>query len=249
MTTPTELKPMLREALLSWMKDRDKPFTVDDVAERFSKHYQTAWKWMRRLEFEGMIEEHPMTRGRASQWVLCVSPDTGDQRAVRIAHGNKQLTIAEWAGDRRGAPNVAIAAKGLLYLFIRSYYEDAPDHQHLRGRIPAADVRAIIARQLDLIEEDVSVIRQLLAYRGPWQEGSELAQRFGVLPVGTTMLDVAQEAELFDKLFGPKDAEFEESKPAPAPAVEQKSVTEVLDQLGSSSNGPDTFTEPPSNFT
>lgn len=235
------LDPVRREMLLDWMDQRSQAFTIKDVSVSQGVHYQTAWAWMQLLRDEGLVERNGQRDGRADLYVRKAGAFENEQhrgqRAIRVAHGGKHVTIAQWVAQNLSDSNVAASAHALAYLLIRSYYADAADYQHLRGSIPALEVRAFVARAVAAIKEDLHVLEQLLGYRVPWGEGSELALRFGDLPVGTTMLSLQERAAFFTQQISPPPP-TEVAPPvgeevgvddAPAPG---RTLTELLEEAG-----------------
>jgi len=228
------------------MRTQADPFTVKDVEVHFGKHYLTSYRWIKQLQAEGFVELYPMRRGRADQYVLVegsleaaapgVANDAG-ARALRVACGNEQLTVAAWACRNLETSAIPAIAHGLLYLYARSYYAGVPDHEHLRGPVPAVDVRAFIAQQLAALKRDLSAIEQLMSFKQPWEETDALAQRFGDFPPGVTMTVVLERAHLFlEKAMkiGPQpgeEATVDVPELAPAPVVQPTTLGDALEAM------------------
>lgn len=207
MTNKRLLGNKQRELLLDWIEDREGTFTIKDIEEEFNNHYQTAFNWVRTLETEGLVQVVGK-EGKTNLYSACTpvgghDPESMNARALRIAWSpgkdKKELSVAEWASGHVDQMPVGAACGAMLYLFIRSYYYDAPDHQHLRGVASPIEVRAAMEKILKFIEAEAHVIRQLLALRAPWVEGPSLALRFGN-PVGGFGMDAAMEkAQAFQR--------------------------------------------------
>jgi hypothetical protein len=211
MTEPG-IDPQQRELLLDWAREQNDPFTHQDVSTFFQVHYLTGYRWVKQLVREGFFERYPIRRGRADQFIVVkeamepAAPGVHSEaslRAIRVACGNDQLSIAAWAMRNLNNTSIAAVAHGLLYLYTRSYYHGAPEHEHLRGPAPVVEVRTFVANQLNMLKRDIAVIEQVLQFKQPWIEDDELAQRFGEFPPGTTMTQVLEKAHLFaDAILG-----------------------------------------------
>lgn len=243
------LNPQQREAILDWMRAQSDPFTYRDVELYFNVHYLTAYKWVNTLKTEGFVARYPFRRGRADQFVVnaeAMSPSTpgvhseAALRALRVARGNDQLSVAQWATANVEHASIAAIARAMLYLYARSYYFGAPEHEHLRGPIPVVEVRSFIAEQLAQVKRDVAVIEQLLSFKQPWGEDDALAQRFGEFPPGTTMTQVLEMAHFYTRVIMKVGVEPQiETLPAEAPTtVAPRTVGEALAQSATSTPPP-----------
>lgn len=191
--------------IMNWARDRDAPFTVKDLQLYANVHYQTAYGWIRDMERTGYLERLPMRAAgsRSDQFVL-LKGEVGDlqNRAdLKLRRGQASISPAFWATTHINATDMASVAYAVLYLFTRSYYNDAPDHQHLRGTVTPVAVRAFIASRLKELEKDIEIVRQLLSFRVLFDEGSEFAQRFGIPAEGFDMLQATEAARVFLQVF------------------------------------------------
>lgn len=181
-----KLSGSAKELVMEWVGALESAFTIEDMAQQFSVHEQTARRWVWQLKDECLLVESPIKRGRRSQFLQAreiTSNGMYDEMAaaIKAARGNSQVTIAEWARDTAGNDNLSKAALAMVYLYVRSYYSESPDHQHLRGTIPPVEVRAYVASLLSDLRKDVEVLEQLVAYNTPWTEGGEISRRFGLV--------------------------------------------------------------------
>lgn len=188
-----------RELIVEWITDLGQPFTIDELANHFDIHYQTAWKYVRGLTDTGILDKVDDRRlgTRNDLYSLAGSDEITPEQALRIRFGNDNLTLAEWACGNLENADIPKIAHGMMYLFVRSYYADAPDHQHLRGIHDPVQVRSFIADKLKELKKSVRAIEEMLSYRLPFDEGSKLAQRFGNPPVGFDQTQALTKAEIF----------------------------------------------------
>lgn len=221
--TKTRLSNKQREVLIEWVNDRNDSFTIAEVQDIYEVHYMTAHSWVRTLENEGLIElvekAGKTHHYRAAPPVGGFDQETMNARALRVTFGpsKKELSIAEWASGHCENNPVPAATAGMLYLFVRSYYYDAPDHQHLRGVATPLEVRGAMDKILRAMEAEANVVRQLLALRAPWIEGPSMALRFGNPVAGFEMTEAVNMAQGFQRdVLGYKEApaiEVEEDSP------------------------------------
>jgi len=182
-----------------------------------------------------------MRRGGKTQFVKgtgeAISTEQAVLRSLKVQRGNKTLDLAEWAATHLQDSSIVYCAAGVIYLFVRSYYADAPDHQHLRGVISSVDVRAFIANMLKELKKDIEVIEQILSYRVPFNEGGDLAQRFGTPPVGFDMNAAMEVARNFSMFLRPPQQEVDQqvvsqSPPMPPTEPERASIVDVINETG-----------------
>lgn len=186
-----------RQQILTFLAQYEGEWGVDDLAEHFKVAYQTAHEWKRQLEHEQMVTR-TSTPGRRVQYMITEggivaldkdidspTPPVGvDSAAIKITYQRLRVPLAEWALPKVWGGNVNLtnlAGAALIYLFIRSYFADAPDHQHLRGSIPAKDIHTYLLNIRKSLRDELNVLDQLLSFPSPWEEGSEFSQRFGGL--------------------------------------------------------------------
>lgn len=195
------LSSMQKELVIEYLLSLDRPFTNEDLATRWDVHEQTSRLWISQLRNEGVIADHPMRLGRKLQFVLSmegtgrVDVDDPELRAVRVVQGKEQVTPAQWSRGNLQNSSVVLGAAVMQYLFVRSYYADSPDHQHLRGTVSPVEARAFFAELIKDLEANLEVMRQLLAYNAPWIEGGDFARRFGMMDNLAASMGVATQVE------------------------------------------------------
>lgn len=215
MTRPMPAKRLLgakkREILIEWINDRANTFTIKEVEEEFEVHYQTAFNWVRTLETEGLVQVVD-SAGKTNLYRACApvggfDPESMNARALRITSGKgkEELSIAEWAVSHMQSAGIPRIAHGLIYLFVRSYYYDAPDHQHLRGVMTPLEVRTAIEKDLRDIEDNIAIVRQILSLRVPWVEGPTMSLRFGAQPAGFDLARAVEASKTFQEALGLKE--------------------------------------------
>lgn len=219
MTHPMPSKRLLgakqREVLLEWIDDREGTFTIKDIEDEYEVHYQTAFNWMRTLETEGLVQvsgkgpDGKTNLYHASAPVGGYDPESMNSRALRIAWGKdkQELSIAEWVVPHHTQDYMEAIGSAFFYLFVRSYYYDAPDHQHLRGVASPIEVRAAVEKIVKFMEAELNAIRQILALRVPWVEGPSFSLRFGAQPAGFDLTKAVEMAQAFQRdVLGYKEA-------------------------------------------
>lgn len=200
------LQPVQKELLLEWIAELADPVTIKDIALKYDVHAQTARLWVNQLRDEGLMTEHPMRRGRELQFIR-TKEGSGEIRngepsyrdpddvAIRMVRGKDQITPAEFSLSNLQNASMPRMAAAITYLFVRSYFADMPDHQHLRGTTPAIEVRAFLAEILQQTEKDMEVLRQLISFGAPWRDDGEFAMRFGNMTDLNGAMQVAQQFE------------------------------------------------------
>lgn len=234
MVQPNSLDPRQREFILDWIGEQKDPVTYDDLAHRCGVHYQTARTWIIMLEHEGLLTEYPIRQGNRKRFMISKSQPEEAGRVVRgpmmIARGTEQMTFMDWAARNLNNTFIAQVAHGMIYLYVRSYFANSPDHQHLRGVKVPVEVRTMILEWVDQAKRDLGAIQQMLSYQGAWHEGGELAERFGPLPVGIEMSEVIQKAAFFHQQVTP-DSERKNELPMPSPSPPEPEVRTLGDTL------------------
>lgn len=188
------MRPDKKEALVEWIGDFPNGATTQEIADAFEVHYQTAYGWVKQLE-----EERLVRKGDFKQPYRYVTEARTQSGPILVRHGKYRVTPAAWAMTSLQEAGLAKLAHAFVYLFVRSYYYDAPDQQHLRGVLTPQEVRDLIEEVVKDVESQLAIAKQLLSIRTPWSEGPLFAQRFGSPPVGLTMQDAVDAARLFSR--------------------------------------------------
>lgn len=206
-----KLNPQQRELLIEWVQSmaaKSLPITIEDVSQHFQVHYQTARDWVSQLEQMSILKRHPFRAGRKVQYVLSANGEGSltetEDPFIQVVRGAETLSLADWVSGTRPVKDpvpllrdgkLASIGAAMAYLYVRSYYADAPDHQHLRGITTPVEVRAFVGARLAQLRLDLEVVEQMLSYSGPWREGGEFARRFGLVADLAGVMQVAQQGE------------------------------------------------------
>jgi len=198
-----KLTPIQRELIIEWMNSLSDPFTVEDLKQQFDVHHMTAYRWMRELETDRVVVRHPFRKVRSIQYTMAPDFATNDidpeAAAIQVRFGNNSIQLSEFV-QALGSDGRMRTVGGILeYLFVRSYYADSPDHQHLRGTITTADARTIVINQLTDMRRLCDAVEQLIAYTSVWREGGDLSRRFG--PLVKQLVDYQAMAENLNKMW------------------------------------------------
>jgi hypothetical protein len=200
MTGTAIMSPETQEMLEEYLRIKS-IVTYDDVATHFEVHYMTARDWIQQLINQGVVSKYPLRRGRKDQFAYTPEGDgTRTPTPIRVQWPGGSITLSEAGAKFASSKNQMQRVAGMLsYLLMRSLHLGT-ENEHLAGRRTALEVRKDMTELRNTLKARLDTIEQLLTIRALWEEGPELAARWG--PMETEMDGIIAFADAYRHVIG-----------------------------------------------